>query len=155
MTTPPRSRVSGDHLKKYDPRTQSEAEAEELSVGARAEGLGRTALMRRMIGLFGGVGLALLVYLVMPGDREVWPRLTAATAVLMAVWWMTEAIPIPATALLPLIIFPLLVPAGDFGSAEEAITCSTVSRACRLRRLVRSQPSMSRPCTQLTVWPVA
>jgi len=119
--TPPRSRVSGDHLKKYDPRTQSEAEAEELSVGARAEGLDRPALMRRMIGLIGGVVLALLVYLVMPGDMEVWPRLTAATAVLMAIWWMTEAIPIPATALLPLIIFPLLVPAGDFGSAEEAV----------------------------------
>lgn len=33
---------------------------------------------------------------------------TAAVAVLMAVWWMTEAIPIPATALLPLVLFPLL-----------------------------------------------
>ncbi|MGJ9373761.1 SLC13 family permease [Nesterenkonia sp. CF4.4] len=121
MTTPPRSRVSGDHLKKYDPRTQSKAESEQLSVGARAEGLDRPALIRRMIGLIGGVVLALLVYFVMPGDMEVWPRLTAATAVLMAVWWMTEAIPIPATALLPLIIFPLLVPAGDFGSAEEAV----------------------------------
>ncbi len=119
--TPPRSRVSGDHLKKYDPRTQSEAEAEEQSVGARAEGLERPALIRRMVGLVGGVVLALLVYLVMPGDLEVWPRLTAATAVLMAIWWMTEAIPIPATALLPLIIFPLLVPSGDFGSAEEAV----------------------------------
>ncbi|GAA1151620.1 SLC13 family permease [Nesterenkonia lutea] len=119
--TPPRSRVSGDHLKKYDPREQSKAEGEELSVGARAEGLERPALMRRLIGLFGGVILALLVYLVMPGDLEVWPRLTAATAVLMGVWWMTEAIPIPATALLPLIIFPLLVPAGDFGAGEEAV----------------------------------
>ncbi|WP_218221599.1 DASS family sodium-coupled anion symporter [Nesterenkonia sp. Act20] len=119
--TPPRSRVSGDHLKKYDPRTQSEAESEEQSVGARAEGLERPALIRRMVGLVGGVVLALLVYLVMPGDLEVWPRLTAATAVLMAIWWMTEAIPIPATALLPLIIFPLLVPSGDFGSAEEAV----------------------------------
>jgi sodium-dependent dicarboxylate transporter 2/3/5 len=33
---------------------------------------------------------------------------TAAVAVLMAVWWMTEAVPIPATALLPLALFPLL-----------------------------------------------
>lgn len=33
---------------------------------------------------------------------------TAAVALLMAVWWMTEAIPIPATALLPLGLFPLL-----------------------------------------------
>ena len=33
---------------------------------------------------------------------------TAAVGMLMAVWWMTEAIPIPATALLPLALFPLL-----------------------------------------------
>ena len=32
----------------------------------------------------------------------------AAVGVLMATWWITEAIPIPATALLPLILFPLL-----------------------------------------------
>ncbi len=33
---------------------------------------------------------------------------TAAVGILMAVWWMTEAIPISATALLPLALFPLL-----------------------------------------------
>ena len=33
---------------------------------------------------------------------------TAAVALLMSVWWMTEAIPIPATALLPLGLFPIL-----------------------------------------------
>ena len=33
---------------------------------------------------------------------------TLAVAVLMAVFWMTEAIPIPATALLPLALFPVL-----------------------------------------------
>jgi sodium-dependent dicarboxylate transporter 2/3/5 len=33
---------------------------------------------------------------------------TAAVAVWMAIWWMTEAIPIPATALLPAALFPLL-----------------------------------------------
>nr|NIP82090.1 anion transporter [Gemmatimonadota bacterium]NIQ57742.1 anion transporter [Gemmatimonadota bacterium]NIU77903.1 anion transporter [Gammaproteobacteria bacterium]NIX47004.1 anion transporter [Gemmatimonadota bacterium]NIY11367.1 anion transporter [Gemmatimonadota bacterium] len=33
---------------------------------------------------------------------------TAAVGLLMAVWWVTEAIPIPATALLPLVLFPLL-----------------------------------------------
>ncbi|WP_300343907.1 DASS family sodium-coupled anion symporter [Nesterenkonia sp.] len=91
-----------------------------MSAGLQAEGFAKPTLLRRLIGLFGGIALALLVYAIMPGDLEVWPRLTAATAVLMAVWWMTEAIPIPATALLPLIIFPVLVPEGDFGSAEEA-----------------------------------
>jgi sodium-dependent dicarboxylate transporter 2/3/5 len=32
----------------------------------------------------------------------------AAIALLMAVWWITEAIPIPATALLPIVLYPLL-----------------------------------------------
>ena len=35
-------------------------------------------------------------------------RRTAAVAVWMAVWWMTEAIPLYATALIPLAAFPLL-----------------------------------------------
>jgi sodium-dependent dicarboxylate transporter 2/3/5 len=33
---------------------------------------------------------------------------TAAVAALMSIWWMTEAIPIPATALLPIGLFPIL-----------------------------------------------
>ncbi len=33
---------------------------------------------------------------------------TAALGALMAIWWLTEAIPIPATALLPLVLLPLL-----------------------------------------------
>lgn len=33
---------------------------------------------------------------------------TAAVAVLMAVWWATEALPLAATALVPLVAFPLL-----------------------------------------------
>ena len=32
----------------------------------------------------------------------------AAVAALMAVWWITEALPVPATALLPIALFPLL-----------------------------------------------
>ena len=35
-------------------------------------------------------------------------RRTLAAAVLMAVWWITVAIPIPATSLLPLVLFPVL-----------------------------------------------
>ncbi len=35
-------------------------------------------------------------------------KYVAALALLMAIWWMGEAIPLPATALLPLIVLPLL-----------------------------------------------
>jgi len=34
--------------------------------------------------------------------------LTASVGVLMAVWWATEAVPIAVTALLPIVVFPLL-----------------------------------------------
>ncbi len=61
------------------------------------------------IGLFAG-GIVFLVMLATPAPAglglEGWR--TAAVAVLMAVWWMTEALPIPATALLPLALFPTL-----------------------------------------------
>ncbi|WNV76422.1 DASS family sodium-coupled anion symporter [Geodermatophilus sp. DSM 44513] len=72
----------------------------------------------RWAGFAGGLVLALLVYLVMPQDLAHGARLTAATAVLMGVWWMTETIPIPATALLPLVVFPVLgdAPIEDVGA---------------------------------------
>ncbi|MGO2585898.1 MAG: SLC13 family permease [Brachybacterium tyrofermentans] len=84
-----------------------------LSEGERApaEG-GRTILIRRL-GLGCGLALALIVYAIMPADVPHGAKLTAATAVLMAVWWMTEALPIPATALVPLVVFPVLN--GDVG----------------------------------------
>jgi len=36
------------------------------------------------------------------------PRMAAAVIALMAVWWMTLALPIPVTSLVPIIAFPLL-----------------------------------------------
>ncbi|MCC5856871.1 MAG: DASS family sodium-coupled anion symporter [Ectothiorhodospiraceae bacterium] len=38
-------------------------------------------------------------------DRSAW--MVAALTILMAVWWVTEALPIPVTALLPLALLPL------------------------------------------------
>ena len=62
----------------------------------------------RVVGLVLGV-VAFTVLTVFPVDpgNEPASRL-AAIAALMAIWWMTEAIPLFATALLPLVLFPLL-----------------------------------------------
>src|SRR5699024_3830307 len=105
------SKVTGAHLKRYDPVQREEVERE-LSDGMQAPAVPRNEWFRRIIGLAAGIIAAVLIYFIMPADLEVWPKLTAATAVLMAIWWMTEAIPIPATALFPLIIIPLIIQYG-------------------------------------------
>jgi len=60
-------------------------------------------------GLILGTLLFFIVLLFFNFDPEN-PILTrmAAVAILMAVWWITDAIPLFATALLPMILFPLL-----------------------------------------------
>lgn len=57
----------------------------------------------------GGLVLAAIVYGLlgsaeMSGDA----RIVAAIASLMAVWWMTEAVPLAATSLLPIVLIPAL-----------------------------------------------
>ena len=84
-------------------------EVDERSPGERAAAESTSTFRRRWLGFGGGVLLAVLVYLVLPADLSHPAKVTAAIAVLMGVWWMTEAIPIPATALLPLVVFPILV----------------------------------------------
>ena len=61
------------------------------------------------VGLFLGPALAAIMLLAdAPEGLGVAAWRTAAIGVLMAVWWATEAVPIAATALLPLVVFPLL-----------------------------------------------
>jgi len=78
------------------------------------------------IGLLAGSSVFVLALLLPPpaGLSEAGWR-TAAVAVLMATWWMTEAIPIEATAMLPLALFPTLgvldAPAASEPYANELI----------------------------------
>ncbi len=68
-----------------------------------------TYSLRQKIGLVLGPALFLLFIFVIdldPANPAV--SRTAAAAVLVAVWWITEALPIPATSLLPLVLFPFL-----------------------------------------------
>lgn len=65
--------------------------------------------MRRRTGLVLGPVLFAAV-LLLPRPEILTPEAhgAAATVVLMAAWWITEAIPIAGTALLPVVLFPLL-----------------------------------------------
>lgn len=58
--------------------------------------------------LLGAAAFVVILILPPPSGLTVAGWRTAAVSVLMAVWWMTEALPIPATALLPLALFPAL-----------------------------------------------
>ena len=61
------------------------------------------------MGLVAGLALFLWMLLAPPPEGMPLPAWrTAAVGTLMAVWWVTEAIPIPATALVPLALFPVL-----------------------------------------------
>ena len=63
----------------------------------------------RVIGLIAGP-LACLALVLAPAPTGLPPVAwtTAAIGLWMAIWWMTEAVPLAATALLPVLLFPLL-----------------------------------------------
>ena len=64
---------------------------------------------RQQIGLLlGPVLFFILLALPQPVDMPDNSMQVAAVAILMATYWMSEAIPIPATALMPIVLFPLL-----------------------------------------------
>lgn len=63
----------------------------------------------RLAALVGGpLAFALLLALPVPDGLSPAGWRVAALALLMAVWWLSEAIPIPATALLPVVFLPVL-----------------------------------------------
>ncbi len=64
-------------------------------------------LGRQTIGLYSGL-IIFVLFLFLPVPEGLQPSAMRAAAVtlLMAIWWMTEAIPISATALI--VLFPLL-----------------------------------------------
>lgn len=67
--------------------------------------------------MLGLILFALILLLPAPEEMSPEAKKTAAVAVLMGVWWITEAIPIAVTALLPVALFPIL---GVTSSAEAA-----------------------------------
>ncbi|GAA1981402.1 DASS family sodium-coupled anion symporter [Isoptericola halotolerans] len=64
---------------------------------------------RLWIGRVLGPVLGLAAYLLLPQDAALTDgaRATAAVAITMAVWWMTEALPLAVTSLVPIVAFPV------------------------------------------------
>ena len=62
----------------------------------------------KRIGLIIGPLLFILIYQVEGDALSTLAWKVMAVASWMVIWWITEAVPIPATALLPLVLFPLL-----------------------------------------------
>ncbi len=77
-------------------------------------------VMKKGYGLILGLA-AFLILLIAPIDPAVLPveaRHAAAVTVMMAIFWITQPIPIEVTALIPLVAFPLL---GILTTTEAAV----------------------------------
>lgn len=73
----------------------------------------------RRIGLWAGVLMGIIIwYIPISSELSTFAHATLAIGTLMAIWWITEAIPISATALIPVILFPI------FGVGTVAQTTS-------------------------------
>ncbi len=68
----------------------------------------RAEFLRRGLGLVGGSGVFLVMLLAGAPEgvaHKAW--MAGAVALLMAIWWILEAVPLAVTSLLPLALFPL------------------------------------------------
>ena len=70
----------------------------------------------KIISLLAGVAVSLFFYFVNPFNVDTGAVKVLAVAGLMITWWVTEALPMPVVALLPLVLFPLF----RITSMEEA-----------------------------------
>lgn len=117
-------------------------ESTSQAAGEEAEGVKKSEWRRQLIGIFVGLILAALVYAFFPSNSVETVlesaganpeteythqslRIVAATTVLMGAWWMTEAIPLAATALLPIVIFPISGVA-EFSAVGSPYASSTI-----------------------------
>jgi len=76
--------------------------------GASGPGAGGSRTTGQWVGLFAGAAVFFSMMLAPAPEglsREAW--ITAALAALMVAWWISEALPIAATSLLPLAVLPL------------------------------------------------
>src|SRR5699024_346037 len=90
----------------------------------------------KLIGLVLGPLLAAIVYALLPempmalgggaAALSANGSVVAAGTAWLAVWWATEAIPIPATSLLPLVLFPVLLDGVAVGDVAPSYGSDTI-----------------------------
>lgn len=82
---------------------------------------GRKRSLRQNIGLVLGPALFVGIYFgLSPGGMSKEALAVLASTAWVATWWITEAIPIPATSLLPIILFPLTGAFTNIGEVTAA-----------------------------------
>ena len=70
---------------------------------------GTRKIIKNYYGLISGLLLFFAILFLIPAESMPDPaKKMAASALLMAILWITEAIPIPVTAILPIVLFPIL-----------------------------------------------
>jgi di/tricarboxylate transporter len=65
------------------------------------------SISRQRVGLFVGPTLFVSILLTTPFDLSSPANAALAGTLWIATWWVTEAIPIPVTSLLPIVVFPI------------------------------------------------
>lgn len=75
--------------------------------------------------ILGPLTFVLILFLFTPESLNPEARAVLASTSWIAIWWMTEAIPIPATSLLPIILFPL-TNSLDVGATTSAYGSGTI-----------------------------
>ncbi len=95
-------------MEEKDSQKKAEESSEEAQFGM-GEAEGKPIPLTKWIGFFGGLLIfVLMLFSSPPENLSLAGWRTAAVALLMATWWVTEVIPIFATALVPLVLFPIL-----------------------------------------------
>ena len=77
------------------------------AASAPADAAGASGARRNWWVFLLGPAAGALLFLILPGSLVFEGRAVAGCALWMAIWWVTESVPIPVTSLLPLVLFPL------------------------------------------------
>lgn len=115
--------------------------------------MGKTKVQK--IGFIVGILLMLIIgFMPTPEGLTVVGQRVLGVTVLMVVFWITEAMPIPFTALLPILLFPLMGITGSKGQNDVQLFTHYAYSTCYLLVGVGFCPGpwSSMACTSASAW---